>query len=288
MNFILFSGCKVSYYAPQYEVSSRLVLNSFGIEIEDIEFNCCGYPIRFLDFKAFVFSSARNIALAGEKGLPLLCLCKCCYGTLRYADLLLKRHIDLRNEINELLKDEGLHYPEQVEIKHLLNVLYDDIVLENIQKKIIRPFKSLKIAAHYGCHILRPYDVVQFDNPGNPTKFEKLIEVTGAKSVDWPLRLQCCGDPLNGKNDGLARELGEKKMSSAGKAGADLICVGCTHCQMQFDRIGTGLREKGSSQTVLPSLLYPQLLGLSLGLEAKVLGIDKKERTLFTTGLSMK
>ena len=82
MKMLLFPGCKVPYYVPQYEISSRLVLNTFDIEIEDIEFNCCGYPIRFLDFKAFLFSSARNIALAGEKGLPLLCLCKCCYGTL--------------------------------------------------------------------------------------------------------------------------------------------------------------------------------------------------------------
>jgi heterodisulfide reductase subunit B len=274
MKILLFPGCKVPYYVPQYEISSRLVLNTFGIEMEDIEFNCCGYPIRFLDFKAFIFSSARNIALAGKRGLPLVCLCKCCYGTLRYADLLVKQHKDLREELNGLLQEEGLRYPEQVEIKHLLNVLYD-VVLENIQKKIVRPFPSLKVAAHYGCHILRPHDVVQFDNPVNPTKFEKLIEVTGAKSVNWSLRLQCCGDPLNGKNDILARELGEKKMKSAGQAGAKLICVGCTHCQMQFDQIGTNLVEKGDSPSVLPSLLYPQLLGLSLGLKAKVLGIDQ-------------
>jgi heterodisulfide reductase subunit B len=275
MKMILYPGCKVPYYVPQYETSSRLILKEFGIEMEDIEFNCCGYPIRFLDFKAYIFSSARNIALVGHKGLPLVCLCKCCYGTLRYADLLLKRHADLRNEINGLLKEEGLSYPEQVEIKHLLNVLYEDIVPENIQKKIVRPLPSLKVAAHYGCHILRPHDVVNFDNPVNPTKFEKLIEVTGAKSVSWPLRLQCCGDPLNGKNDTLARELGEKKMKSAGQAGADLICVGCTHCQMQFDRIGTNLMEQGNPQDVLPALLYPQLLGLSLGLEAEALGIDE-------------
>jgi heterodisulfide reductase subunit B len=275
MKMVLFTGCKVPYYVPQYETASRLVLNEFNMEITDIEFNCCGYPVRFLDFKSFIFSSARNIALAGKRGLPLVCLCKCCYGTLRYTDLLVKQHENLREELNGLLREEGLRYPEQVEIKHLLNVLYEDIVLENIQKKIVRPLPSLKVAAHYGCHILRPHDVVQFDDPVNPTKFEKLIEVTGAKNVNWPLRLQCCGDPLNGKNDVLARELGEKKMTSAGKAGANLICVGCTHCQMQFERIGTTLREQGSAQSVLPSLLYPQLLGLSLGLEAKVLGIDQ-------------
>jgi heterodisulfide reductase subunit B len=284
MRYSLFPGCKIPYYVPQYETSSRKVLELFDVELENIEFNCCGYPVRFLDFKAFILSSARNIALAGEKGLPLLCLCKCCYGTLRYADILLRKNEALLKEINEELKADGLRYPEQVEIKHLLNVLYEDIILENIQKKNVRPFQGLKVAAHYGCHILRPHDVVQFDNPVNPNKFEKLIEVTGASSVDWPLRLQCCGDSMHGKNDVLAQEMGEKKMRSASDAGADLICVSCTHCQMQFDRIGAQMKEQGENGKVLPSILYPQLLGLSLGLDAAALGIDENNpglRNLF-------
>jgi heterodisulfide reductase subunit B len=192
----------------------------------------------------------------------------------------LKQHEDLRKEINGLLQEEGLRYTEGVEIKHLLNVFYEDVVAETIQKKIVRPFQSLKVAAHYGCHILRPHDVVQFDDPVNPTKFEQLIEMTGAKSVNWPLRLQCCGDSQNEKNDTLARELGEKKIRSAKESGADILCVGCTHCQMQFDKIGTAMREQDKTETVLPALLYPQILGLSLGLEAAALGIDESQKKL--------
>ena len=142
MKMLLFPGCKVPYYAPHNEVASRLILKEFGVEIEPLEFNCCGYPIRFIDFKSFVLSSARNIALVGGKGLPLVCLCKCCYGTLRYADLLLKQHEELRKEINRLLQEEGLRYIEGVEIKHFLNVLYEDIGSEEIQKRITRPFQS--------------------------------------------------------------------------------------------------------------------------------------------------
>ncbi len=280
MRILLFPGCKVPYYIPHNEISSRLIFKEFGIELEEVEFNCCGYPIRFLDFKAFVFSSARNIALAGKKGLPLVCLCKCCYGTLRYADLLLKQNETLRNEINGMLKEEGLRYFEGVEIKHFLNILYEDVVLETIRKKITRPFQSLKVAAHYGCHILRPHDVVQFDDPVKPTKFEKLIEVTGAKTVDWPLRLQCCGEPLWDKNNELSVQLTSNKLANAEQAGADLLCAACTHCQLQFDRV----REKLNSHKALSSILYPQLLGLSLGFNASALGIDENQpgfRNLF-------
>jgi heterodisulfide reductase subunit B2 len=280
MRALLFPGCKVPYYAPHNETASRLIFKEFGVELEEVEFNCCGYPIRFLDFKAFVFSSARNIALAGKKELPLVCLCKCCYGTLRYADLLLRQNENLRNEINGMLKEEGLRYSEGVEIKHFLNVLYEDVVLETIQKKIVRPFSSLKVAAHYGCHILRPHDVVQFDDPVKPIKFEKLIETTGAKTVDWPLRLQCCGEPLWDKNNELSVKLTQNKLTNAEKAGADLLCAACTHCQLQFDRVREKLNSAEPGNQTLPSILFSQLLGLGLGLEASVLGIDEGQAGL--------
>lgn len=276
MRLILFPGCKVAYYVPYYETSSRMVLEKFGIELVDVELACCGYPIRFLDFKAFLFSSARNIALAGQRGLPLLCLCQCCYGTLRYADYLLKRNDSLLKEVNGWLHEEGLSYPSRIQIKHLLNLLFDDIEPARVYKKTTRPFKTLKVAAHYGCHILRPHGVVQFDHPVNPGKFETLIEVTGSISVDWPLRTQCCGEPLWGKNDPLSRQLTALKMASAKEAQADIVCVACTHCQMQFQRVGDLLTAEGGESQGLPSLLYPQLLGLSLGLDGEALGINQK------------
>jgi heterodisulfide reductase subunit B len=275
MKVLLFPGCKVPYYAPFNETASRRVLKTFEVQVEETEFNCCGYPIRFLDFKAFVFSSARNIALAAKKGLPLVCLCKCCYGTLRYADQLLKQHEDLRQEIGAMLQEEGLSYASGVEIKHFLNVLFEDITPEAIQKKIVRPFSGVKIAAHYGCHILRPHDVVDFDDPVKPIKFEKLIEVTGAKTVDWPLRLQCCGEPLWDKNRELSRQLTRNKFTNAAQAGAELLAVGCTHCQLQFDRVREEMIASPGEGMPPASIFYAQLLGLSLGLKASELGIDE-------------
>jgi heterodisulfide reductase subunit B len=274
MKLTLFTGCKVPYYVPFYETSARLVLKAFDLALEEVEFNCCGYPIRFLDFKAFLFSSARNIALAGRQGLPLLCLCKCCYGTLRYADLLLRKNEALLTPINRLLEEEGLRYPATIEIKHLLNVLFEAIDPKELEKKIVHPLGKVKAAAHYGCHILRPHDVVDFDDPVNPSKFETLIKYTGAKSVDWVLRKQCCGDPLWEKNNELSVELAGKKILNARQAGANVLCVGCTHCQMHFQRVQTeGMPGAENNQTLFP-LLYPQLLGLSLGLDGKDLGIS--------------
>jgi heterodisulfide reductase subunit B len=285
MSYTLFPGCKVPYFVPYYETSSRAILERFGIELANQEFACCGYPIRFLDFQAFIYASARNLALAGEKGQPLLCLCQCCYGTLRYADLLLRKNEALLRQTAALLKEEGLRYPAQIEIKHLLHVFSEDIGPRALWGGNTRPFKSLKVAVHYGCHILRPRDVAAFDHPANPSQFETLVQVTGGISVDWALRLQCCGDPLHDKNDALSAALREKKLASARQAGADVLCVACPHCQMQFTRqpalSGTG----PSPEPAPPSLLYTQLLGLSLGLEEKHLGPIGFEKERYYTSL---
>ena len=190
MALALFLGCNIPARVKQYEMSSRAVMAKLGVELVDIrEFNCCGYPVRNLDFKTFILSSARNIALAERQGLDMITPCKCCYGSLKKADHSLKNDSLLREEINGFLSGEGLKYTGDIEIKHLLSVLYHDVGIDKIKEHIASPFKGLKIATHYGCHALRPSQIVQFDDSVSPTLFDELVEATGAESVDWSTRL---------------------------------------------------------------------------------------------------
>jgi len=277
MEFALFWGCKIPYFVNQYETSTRAVLGELGIGIVDIEFTCCGYPVRNIHFQSFVLQSARNLALAEKQGVSLLTPCKCCYGSLKKVDFLMKEKISLREEINALLQEEGLSYQGGVEVKHLLTALFHDVGLDAVKERIIKPFKDLKIATHYGCHALRPANVTQFDDPLNPTKFDQLVEATGAESVDWPMKLQCCGNPLWGKNDELSKDLAEKKLKDGKAAGAHYMCVACTYCQIQFDTVQKEIIAERNLNPALPSILYPQLLGLSMGIDEKSLGIHKNE-----------
>ena len=228
MNFALFLGCNIPVRLKQYETSSRAVLRELGVTLVDIpEFNCCGYPLRNIDFKAFVLSSARDLDLAERQGLDMLVLCKCGYGTLRTADHLLKENASLREEINAILGKEGLKYEGDVQVRHLLSVLFNDVGIEAIKEKITRPYENLKIATQYGCHALRPSKVVQFDDPVAPSLFDQLVEVTGAESVDWSTKLECCGGPLLGTNDQLSFEFAEKKLADAKRAGAQYLATVC-------------------------------------------------------------
>ena len=274
MNFALFLGCKIPYYVPQYETSMRMVLKALEVGLEDIEFNCCGYPVRNLHERSYVLSSARNLALAESRNLSILTPCKCCYGSLKKAQYLLENHPGLRDEINGILAEENLRYEGRIEVKHLLSVLFHDVGLPEIKEKITHPYKGLKIATHYGCHALRPSKVVQFDDPLAPTLFDRLVEVTGAESIDWPLKLQCCGNPLWGKNDALSLDLSVKKLEDAEKSEAHALCVACTYCQIQFDTVQKEHIAGKKSKVSMPSVLYPQLLGLAMGMDPGVLGMD--------------
>jgi len=278
MRFAFFIGCNIPVRLKQYETASRAVLGKLGVELVDIpEFGCCGYPLRNIDFNAFVLSSARNLALAEGWNLNMITLCKCGYGTLRMADHLMREDDSLREKINAILAREGLKYKGDIEVKHLLTVLYNDVGIEAIKGKITRPYENLKIAAHYGCHALRPGNIVQFDDPVAPSLFDRLVEVTGAESVDWPTRLECCGNPLLGTNDELSLNFTEKKLTDAKRAGADYLATACTFCQVQFDTAKKMKESSGGANNRVPSILYPQLLGLCMDVDREVLGLASNQ-----------
>lgn len=278
MKFALFLGCTIPARLNQYESSSRAVLEKLGVGIVDIkEFNCCGYPLRNISFKTFVLSSARNLALAEKENLNVMTPCKCCYGSLKKVDHLMRENSSLRKEVNTILEREGLKYEGGIEVRHLLSVLYHEVGIESIREKMEKSYEGLKIATHYGCHVLRPSQVVQFDDPVAPSIFDQLVEVTGAESVEWANQLECCGAPIWGINDELSMDLTEKKIRDGSQSGADYLCSACPYCHIQFDMVQKSILFERGGDHRLPSVLYPQLLGLAMGVDREILGLEMNQ-----------
>ena len=275
MKFAFFIGCNIPARVQEYELSSRAVLGRAGVNLIDIcEFNWCGYPMRNADFNTYILFSARNLALAEQRELDMITLCKCCFGSLKKADHLLKENKSLRGEVNSVLVKEGLAYNGGSEVNHMLSVLHKGIGAKSIKEKINLLFKDLKIATHYGCHALRPSEITQFDDPVAPVLFDELVTITGAKSVDWPLKLECCGAPAMGINDTLSMTLTEKKLTDAKQAGAHYLCSACPWCQLQFDNVHKAAGTQQGNSNQIPSVLYTQLLGLAMGIDDKSLGLQ--------------
>lgn len=278
MKFALFIGCNIPARVPQYELSARAVLAKLQVELTDIrQFNCCGYPLRNTDQKTALLFSARNLALAQQEELDVLTLCQCCFGTLKKAAHLLAADVRLRDEVNAFLEKENLRYDGKTEVKHLLSLLHKDIGASAIKETVQASFKDLKIAAHYGCHALRPSDIMQFDDPVAPSILDALVALTGAKSVEWSQKLECCGAPMTGVNDDLSMRLTAAKLANAKSAGAAYLSVACPWCQLQFDVVQKQMGIEGRGGADLPSILYPQLLGLAMGIPGEELGLALNE-----------
>jgi heterodisulfide reductase subunit B len=189
----------------------------------------------------------------------------------------MREDVSWREEVNGILKKEGLSYSGDIRVKHLLSVLFHDVGKKAIKDKITRPFDGLQIAAQYGCHVLRPSKVVEFDDPVAPSIFNQLVELTGAKSVDWPMRLECCGAPLWGINDELSMDLTEKKLVAGKESGAEFVCTACAYCQMQFDTVQKIMHSSRGTNHHLPAILYSQLLGLCMGIDIESLGLAQHQ-----------
>jgi heterodisulfide reductase subunit B len=278
MKFALFHGCNIPARVAQYAHATQALCARLGIELVEVTaFNCCGYPVRNTDHRAYVLSAARNLALAEKAGLDMLVMCKCCYGSLKKAEHFLKQDPDLKAEINRILAKEHLECKNNVPVKHLLSVLYHDVGLERLKENISKAYSGLQIAVSYGCHALRPSTVTGFDDPVSPKIFDELVEATGAFSVEWTRKLDCCGAPLTGINDRLAMDMARKKIESAREAGAQFICTACPYTHLQFDGVQMRMSAQSENSEPLAPILYSQLLGLCMGIDEITLGISKNE-----------
>jgi heterodisulfide reductase subunit B len=252
-------------------------MRKLGIQLVDIrDFKCCGYPLRNMDRKAFLLSASENLATAEKLGLNIVSLCKCCFGSLKETEHFLKEEGDFQEEIKQALAQKGLKYEGKFEVKHFLSVLYHDVGLDEIKSHISQSYNGLKIATHYGCHALRPSKVTQFDDPIAPSLFDKLVKVTGAESIDYTGRLECCGAPVMGVNDDLSMNITARKLANGKKAGADYLCAACPYCQLQFDHVQKMMISQNGSEA-LASIVYPQLLGLCMGIDEDTLGIHMNQ-----------
>lgn len=274
MNYTLFLGCNIPARVQQYHDAAQAVCRKLDIDLTSVkEFMCCGYPMRNIDEYAFLVSAARNLALAEQRQKDLMVLCKCCYGSLKIADFRLKQNPDILEKVNKIVAKEGLSFKGTIAIKHFLTVLHQDIGLSKLKQHVKTKFDKLNIAASVGCHALRPAKITRFDNAVSPTLFDDLVRVTGAESIDWSRKSECCGAPLLGINNMLSKNIMEKKLSSAMEAGANFISVACPYSFLQFDEFQSQTAKENSDWETLGTVLYPQLLGLVMGIDKSRLGL---------------
>lgn len=272
--YAFFLGCTVPVRALNYEISARRVADAFGIKLVDLEdFMCCGFTIKSIDQRAALLMAARNLAIAEENKRDICTLCSACTSFLTEVNKELKEDKGFREEVNKDLASIGKKYNGTVEVKHFARILYDDVGIPKIQEGIINPLGGLKIAAHYGCHYLKPSEIYNFEDPEAPFTLDRLIEATGATSVGYMNKNMCCGGGILGIDEDTALGMSKVKLDSI-KDNADAIVLVCPFCDIMYDMNQKRIESKFEVKYEIPVLFYPQLLGMALGLNPQELGID--------------
>jgi heterodisulfide reductase subunit B len=257
-----------------YELSTRKVAERFGIELLDLKgANCCGFFTEPVDHLTAALLAARDICLAEENNCDLVTLCPACFGHLTRVRLELLNDQKLRTSVNEALKEINREFKGSSEVKHFAKVLLKDIGIPKIRRTVVKSLNRLKVAPHYGCHIMKPSDEIRFDNPENPKLLDSLIEVTGAKCLDYIEKKLCCGAPIMGVDEKLSLRIAREKLKSVKKAGADAIVTLCPFCHLHLDLNQLTIQDEYSEEYNIPVLHYTQLLGLAQGFSPEDLGV---------------
>ncbi|MHC1590963.1 MAG: CoB--CoM heterodisulfide reductase iron-sulfur subunit B family protein [Candidatus Helarchaeales archaeon] len=274
--YALFLGCLIPYQFPQMELAARKLYDKFGYILKDIEgAGCCPDPvtIQSADYMTWVTLAARNISLAEEMGLDILALCSGCFETLHTVNQMLKKDEKLKKEVNEVLKEIGREYKGSIEVKHSFHVIYREIGIEKIKESIIRPLNGLRVGLHYGCHLVRPNYIVQFDDPEAPRSMHEVLEVIGAKAIDYPYEMNCCGSCITKTDPMLGYRLGKEKLMNLKKYHADCMSLVCPCCYQQFDGRQPIIKRHFSELDFnMPILSMEELICLAIGLSPDELG----------------
>ncbi|MFQ5837083.1 MAG: CoB--CoM heterodisulfide reductase iron-sulfur subunit B family protein [Candidatus Bathyarchaeia archaeon] len=277
MKYLLFLGCIIPYRISSYEISARKVLEKLGVELVEMpEFNCCGLPLDPVSHDVMLTLSARNLCLAEQQNLNIMALCPGCAGTLRKVNKMLKGDKKLKELVNGYLKEIGMEFKGgTIKVKHLIQVLAEDVGFEKIKEAVQKPLTKLKVAEHNGCHVLRPTKYIGFDDPENPVILKKLIELTGAQCLDYMYEMDCCGAPIIGVNDKIPLYLAGEKLRNLKAVGAQALITVCPTCHMMFDLHQSRIERVLSETFRIPVLHYTQLLGLAMGFSPDELALEQ-------------
>jgi heterodisulfide reductase subunit B len=278
VKYAFYPGCAVHSASKEYGDSCKAISKVLDIELVEVpDWNCCGAIDAVYSYKPnySIALAARNLALAEKMGMDVVTLCSACYFTLLRTDKLLRENVEVKNKVDQALSSVGLSYSGEVKVRHYLEALLTDVGLEKIKEKVKNQLTTLNVASYYGCLLVRPPELTNFDDPEHPTRMDELVETLGASKVEYYSKTKCCGASLGMTEEAVMLELSKNILLDAKNAGANCVMTACPLCHVNLDARQKDIESKFDVKIGLPILHFTQLMGLAFGLRPKELGLDK-------------
>lgn len=259
MKVSYYPGCSLHGTAKEYDQSVRAVSRALGIELKEVDdWSCCGATsAHSTNFKLSIALPARNLVAAEKDALDVMVPCAACFNRFKTAEHHLKADKQLKGEVEEII---GGKYHGGIAIRNPIDIIFKDIGLDALEGKVKKPLKGLKPVSYYGCLLLRPPEICEFDDYENPVILDKILNTLGADARPWSYKTDCCGGSLTISRTDLVGKMVSKIMTMAREAGANCVVTACPVCMANLDmRAGDNVR--------LPVFYFTELIALALGLQ---------------------
>ena len=273
MNIGFYPGCSLKGTSSEYAQSTVALANVFGIRFTEIEdWNCCGATAAHnLNRELAEALPARILALAEKQGLnEIVVPCAACYNRLNVAQHEWNEDLNLKNRLSEII---GMPLKGTCKILNIMQFI-EKYIADKITDKIVKPFDR-QVVCYYGCLLVRPHSILQFDRLEDPQSMDELMRKTGAKPLDWGFKTECCGAGFSVSRTGIVAKLSGKIVRDAEDRGAEAIIVACPMCQSNLDMRRKHIDNYLSRKTRIPILYITQAIGLAVGLNREELGLKK-------------
>jgi len=274
MKVVPFWGCMMPLKYPQMELAIRKTMPNLGVELIDIDgFTCCPDPIYFKarNKMSWLTIAARNLSVAEESGLDVITMCSGCISTLKEAQYILAEDATLMDEVNKRLKKVNKEYKGKAKIKHAVAMIRDDLGMCAVKKSVKKSLRDIKVGIHYGCHLLKPSQIMHVDDADYPSILDDIINAIGATPVEQNERLLCCGKGC--MDEELPLQMTEAIFLAIEESGADCLGLICPTCFSSFDLGQIMISRKKGKEFNIPVIYIFQLIGLAQGLKPEEVGL---------------
>ena len=258
MKVSYYPGCTLRTKAKQLDLYARKSAEALGITMEEIEnWQCCGGVFSTAkDEIATKLSSVRALSEAAKKEQILVTVCSACHNVIKQTNHAMQNDADFAMHVNRYMAPES--YDGSARVLHYLEMLRDVVGFDTLKEKVVNPLSGKKIAAYYGCLLLRPGQTMQMDDVENPTILEDFIRALGAEPVIYAQRNECCGGYVAMEDPASAQKKSKKVLDSAASHGAELIVTACPLCRYNLEKNG---------ESELPVVYFTELLAEALGVK---------------------
>ncbi len=258
MKVSYFPGCTLKNKAKDLDLYAYKSAEALGVTLQEIEnWQCCGGVYTTAKNEvATKLSSVRALKEASAKEQPLVTVCSACHNVIKQTNHAIQNDREFSEKVNRYMQEDGGYYGE-AEVYHYLEMLRDMVGFDALAEKVISPLKGKKIAAYYGCLLLRPNSIMKMDDPENPGIMENFIKALGAEPVIYAKRNECCGGYVSVESPELAKKNSNSVVANAKAQGAEMIITACPLCKYNLVKNGADI----------PVVYFTELLAEALGVK---------------------